>query len=303
LTFQLTILGSNSAIPAHGRNHTSQILIINNEHFLIDCGEGTQLQITKYKCRLGRINHILISHLHGDHYLGLVGLISSMHLQGRKKPLTIYGPPGLAEIITLQLKYSQTVLNYPIEFKELQEDDPVIFQNFNMEITAFPVNHRIPCFGFLFKEKVKPRKIIKEKLPDWATSKDFNDLKAGKDIISPKGKVISFKTLTLPPKKSRSYAYCSDTRFMPELKTVVKKADLLYHEATFLHENIQWAETTFHSTTIEAATLAKEAKVGKLIIGHFSARYKDLSPFLVEVKSIFPNSELAIEGNHYEVSE
>lgn len=303
MTFQLTILGSNSAIPAHGRNHTSQVLIVNNEHFLIDCGEGTQLQIARYHCKLSKINHILISHLHGDHYLGLIGLISSMHLQGRKKVLTIYGPPGLSEIITIQLKYSQTVLNFPIDFRELKNDGELLFQNFSMQVDSFPLNHRIPCFGFLFREKPKPRKIVKEKLPSWVSAKEFNLLKAGKDITDPKGKIISYKNLTLPPKKSRSYAFCSDTRYMPELKNILKKVDLLYHEATFLNENLQWAESTYHSTTTEAATLAKEAKAGKLLIGHFSARYKDLSPFLTEARSIFPNSELALEGSVHQIKE
>ncbi|HEX9650527.1 MAG TPA: ribonuclease Z [Cyclobacteriaceae bacterium] len=303
MTFHLTILGSNSAIPAHGRNHTSQILVINNEHFLIDCGEGTQLQIARYKCKLSRINHILISHLHGDHYLGLIGLISSMHLQGRKKTLNLWGPAGLREIVSVQLKFSQTILNFPIYFSELDEESGVIYQNNFMTITSFRLNHRIPCFGFLFKEKKKPRRLKKEKLPAWLQAKEFRQLKNGKDLTDPDGKIIKNTTLTDPPRKSRSYAYCSDTRYMPELTSVIANCDILYHEATFLHENMEWAESTFHSTTVEAATLAKNAKAGKLLIGHFSARYKDLSPFLEEARPVFESTELAIEGRTYSVDE
>jgi ribonuclease Z len=172
-----------------------------------------------------------------------------------------------------------------------------------MTITAFKLNHRIPCFGFLFKEKKKPRRLKKEKLPAWLQSKEFRQLKNGKDITAPDGKIIRNATLTNPPHKSRSYAYCSDTRYMPQLATVVGNCDLLYHEATFLHENIQWAESTFHSTTVEAATLAKNANTGKLLIGHFSARYKELSPFLQEAREIFKSTELAVEGKTYSVDE
>jgi ribonuclease Z len=226
-----------------------------------------------------------------------------MHLQGRKKTLNLWGPAGLREIVSVQLKFSQTILNFPIYFSELDEESGVIYQNNFMTITSFRLNHRIPCFGFLFKEKKKPRRLKKEKLPAWLQAKEFRQLKNGKDLTDPDGKIIKNTTLTDPPRKSRSYAYCSDTRYMPELTSVIANCDILYHEATFLHENMEWAESTFHSTTVEAATLAKNAKAGKLLIGHFSARYKDLSPFLEEARPVFESTELAIEGRTYSVDE
>ncbi len=305
MAFQLKILGSNSAIPAYGRNHSAQILIVNGSHYLIDCGEGTQLQIAKYKGKLHKIDNIFISHLHGDHYLGLLGLISSMHLQSRTKDLNIYGPVGLQEIITVQLKYSQTVLNYKVNLTELDANEHIkIHEDRNVTVHSFPLDHRINCNGFFIKEKEKPLRLIKEKLPEEISLSQIADLKKGMDVVDENGEVIYRNAeMTLPPKRSRSLAYCSDTKYDPDIVKYIAGADLLYHESTFLHENEYWAERTYHSTTKQAASIAKEAKVGKLLLGHFSARYKDLTPFQSEAQEIFKNSFLATEGQTYEVED
>lgn len=305
MTFQIKILGSNSAIPAYGRNHTSQVLTVVNKHYLIDCGEGTQLQIARYKARLQKIDNIFISHLHGDHYLGLIGVLSSMHLQGRQKELNIFGPPGLSEIISVQLRYSQTVLNYLVNFTELNSYDFYkIHEDKYLEVYNIPLQHRIDCSGFLFKEKKKPRRINKDKLPEDFPIRNLVKLKKGEDIYDDEGKILyENSSLTLPPRKSRSYAYFSDTKFDEQLAEYIKGVDILYHETTFLDENAYWAEKTFHSTTKQAARMAKLAKADKLLIGHFSARYKDLNPFLNEAQEEFKNSELALEGKIFEVKE
>ena len=299
MSFKLTILGSNSATPAYGRHHTAQLLTVNNTNFLIDCGEGTQERLVKFKNRPYQIDHIFISHLHGDHYLGLMGLIFTMHLMRRTKELYIYGQRGLKEIILTQLKYSDSALNYDIVFHELDsKKSELLFENKILEVHSFPLNHRIPCSGFLFKEKRKPFRINKETLPEDISLLNIASLKKGENIIDKDGEVV-YKNddLTLPPKKSYSYAFCSDTIFDESIVSYVKNVDLLYHEATFLDEKKEWAESTFHSTTVEAATIAKKAKVDQLIIGHFSARYKDLTPFLVEAQNVFKNTLLANEGD------
>lgn len=305
MPFKLTILGSNSAIPAYGRNHTAQLLRIKKHLFLIDCGEGTQLRLSRVRARISRISRIFISHLHGDHYLGLIGLISSMHLQRRVRPLIVYGPKGLAEIITIQLKYSETVLNFQLEIRELNpREQELLFEDDILSIHSFPLNHKIDCCGFLFREQPKSRRINKEILPRDLGPKNLAELKKGNDILDESGKVIhKNEDLTLPPKKSRSYAYCSDTAYTKELVDVVKEVDLLYHESTFLDDRAFWAKETYHSTAKEAASFASEAKVDQLILGHFSARYRELEPFLEEARGVFPNSYLAIEGESFEIAE
>jgi len=305
LSFALTILGSNSATPAYGRNHTAQYLQIQKDYFLIDCGEGTQMQMSKFKCKPLKLTHIFISHLHGDHYLGLMGLLFTMHLLKRKKDLHLYGPSGLAEIITMQLRHSDSRLNYKIVFHKTDDKGfQQIYENKAVEVWSFPLQHRIPCTGFLFKEKTKPIRINKEKLPDNITLAQIGSLKKGEDVFDGNGNLLhKNKDLTLPPRKSRSYAYCSDTIYDESLVKYIKNADLLYHEATFLDEREKWATKTFHSTTTQAAQIAKNANVGKLIIGHFSARYKELDIFLEQAKQTFPNSVLAIEGSTIEVED
>lgn len=305
MSFELQILGSNSAAPAHNRHQTSQLFRLNGHLFLIDCGEGTQMQLSKYKAKAQRINHILISHLHGDHYLGLMGLLSTMHLQNRQKELFIYGPPGLSEILTLQLKYSQTVLNYKIHFKELDTSrNELIYEDELITIETIPLNHRIPCAGFLFREKRKRRRINKNSLPADLSLSNIIDLKNGKDIVDESGNILhSNESLTLPPKISRSYAYCSDTKYDERILAQIQGVNLLYHEATFLSDRAVRAKETFHATAKQAATIAKKAGVDKLVIGHYSIRYKDLRPLLDEAREVFQNTMLGIEGETIIVEE
>ncbi len=304
MTFTLTILGSNSAAPAYNRHPTSQLLHIQQEYFLIDCGEATQMQLNRYKIRFTKINHIFISHLHGDHYLGLVGLLSTMHLNKRTDDLFLYGPGGLVDILSLQFKYSDTRLNYRIRFRELSQQREVIYQNDNTIVETIPLNHRIQCTGFLFREKPKKRRINKEVLPDNLSLQQIMSLKKGEDIYNRQGELMyKNEDLTLPPKKSRSYAYCSDTKYHECLIPQLQRVDLLYHESTFLEKEAERAAETFHSTAAQAASIAHQAGVQKLLLGHFSSRYKDLSPFLDEARQHFPQSYLAIEGEEFTIDE
>lgn len=299
MSFKLTILGSNSATPAYGRHHTSQLLTIHSQNFLIDCGEGTQERLAKFKNHPYQIDYIFISHLHGDHYLGLMGLIFTMHLMRRTKDLYLFGQRGLKEIIMTQLKYSDSTLNYNIVFRELDPNkSELLFESKTLEVHSFPLTHRIPCSGFLFKEKPKPFRINKEKLPENFSLVNIATLKKGEDVYNDDGTVVYKNSeMTLPPRKSFSYAFCSDTIFTDSFVPYIKDVDLLYHEATFLDEKKKWADLTFHSTTKQAGQIAKLANAGKLIIGHFSARYKDLTPFLVEAQEVFKNTLLAYEGD------
>ncbi len=305
MAFKLTILGTSASLPAYGRHQSAQLLEIGNLSFLIDCGEGTQLQLNHRKVKAQKITHIVISHLHGDHYLGLVGLLSSMHLLGRKKKLVLYAPTGLEEIITTQLRYSQTHLNYPITFQRLDTDhSEIIFENDALSVKSFPLDHRIPCCGFVWKEKIKPRRINKETLPTDLSLVNIVRLKKGEDALDEAGQVIYKNTdLTLPPRKSRSYAYCSDTKYNESIIGYIKGINLLYHEATFLEDMRERASKTCHSTATQAAQIAKLAKVEQLLLGHFSARYQDITPFLYEAKTIFSATKLAIEGGIIEIDE
>lgn len=305
MALELQILGSNSAAFAHSRHHTSQLLRIQEKYFLIDCGEGTQMLIKKHKIKLSRINTILISHLHGDHYYGLIGLLSTLHLYGRKTELKVYGPPGLKEIISLQLKYSGTRLTYDIDFHEwVPEVSSVIYEDDKMTITTIPLDHRVACSGYLFREKPKSRRINRDAIIGDLTPVQVNQLKRGEDVIDEDGHLIyEAKLVTLPPYRPFSYAFCSDTRFKVDLIETLKDVDLVYHESTFMHDMLDRAQKTYHTTARQAAELAREANVGKLILGHFSTRYRDLSPLLTEAKAYFPNAELAIEGQKFVVSE
>jgi len=303
LPFELTILGSNSAIPAYGRHHTAQHLKIQNHHYLVDCGEGTQMQLLKYNLKAQRIEAIFISHLHGDHYLGLVGLLSSMHLQGRTKDLDLFGPPQLSDILTTQLRYSDTTFQYKIDFHPLDMSSTnVILETEALTVTTLPLQHRIACTGFVFREKQQPFKINKAKLTKAMSYRDIIMLKKGEDIIGKDGGITYLaKDFTLKQNSPRSYAFCSDTRYIPELADQIKEVDLLYHEATFLTEIELRATNTYHSTAKQAAQLALNAKVDKLIIGHFSARYKDLQPLEDEARKVFKNTYLAIEGVRFSI--
>jgi ribonuclease Z len=300
LTFIIKILGSNSAAPAFNRHPTSQLIQIQQDNFLVDCGEGTQMQMLRYKVRMNRINCIFISHLHGDHYLGLIGLLSTLHLQKRTHDLCLFGPPGLAEILSLQFKYSQTRLNYKILFYELKEGiKERIFENEFVTVDTIPLHHRIQCAGFLFREKPKKRRVNIGALPEYFLPSQMNALKRGEDIYDEAGLLIyRNEELTFPPKHSRSYAFCSDTAYFEDIIPHIKGVDLLYHESTFLEEQAERAAETFHSTAHQAALIAKKAGVGRLVLGHYSARYQDVSPFLEEARKVFEPVLLSQEGQN-----
>lgn len=303
MKFEVTILGSSSATPIYNRNPTSQALNVNERLYLIDCGEGTQQQMLRYDVKPSRIDHIFISHLHGDHYLGLVGLLSSMHLNGRKKELKLFGPEHLLEIINLQLKYSETTLQYPIEFTITNADKvELIVDNEDVTVETIPLDHRIACTGFLFREKKRQRKLLKDKLEELQVPVQYyTSLKKGKDYIAEDGKVYKNETLTIDSEQPKAYAYCSDTIFNPQYFQQINNVNLLYHEATFLHNMLDRAGETFHTTALQAAQIAVQAQAKKLLIGHFSARYKNLDELLDEAKSAFPATELAIEGRTFAI--
>lgn len=303
MRFDVTILGSSSATPIFNRNPSAQLLNINERFYLIDCGEGTQQQLLRNGLKAQRIEHIFISHLHGDHYLGLVGLLSSLHLNGRTKPIYIYGPAELQEIMEIQFRYSQTVLRYPIEFRATNPDTPEkIFENHDVVVETFPLEHRIPCTGFKFSQKKRLRKVIKEKVEALNIPVNvFPLLKRGIDYTDPDGRVHKALDLTIEADQPRTYAYCSDTICSWNYLENIKGADTIYHEATFMHDMIERAEETFHTTSLQAAEVAVKAGAKQLLLGHFSARYRELEPLLLEAQSIFPNSKLATEGITFEI--
>ncbi|MBL0329232.1 MAG: ribonuclease Z [Bacteroidetes bacterium] len=298
--FELTILGCSSATPTSKRNPTAQLLNIAERFFLIDCGEATQIQLRRFKLKFQRINHIFISHLHGDHYLGLMGLISSMHLLGRTIELHLYCPAELQEIIEVQFKHSQSYIKFQIVYHPHQYvDNAIIFEDDRVEVRTLVLNHRIPCCGFIFKEKPLPPTISKETIyQHHLTVEEIVAIKEGSDLTKNNGEVIKNSDLLNPPLVPRSYAYCSDTCYDERIIDYIKGVNLLYHEATFLQEMEARAKETFHTTALQAGMIAKQANVKQLMIGHYSARYKDLEPLLVEAKSVFDNTILAIEGEN-----
>jgi ribonuclease Z len=296
----LTILGNNSAIPAYGRNPTSQVLQSTNEAYMIDCGEGTQLQLNRFKIKRNKINHIFISHMHGDHYFGLIGLIASMGLMNRTTPLFVYAPRILQEIINMQLVAAGTILPYPLHFIPL--DDNGIILDGKIEVSSFKVKHRIECWGFIFREKKNPRHIDPVRVKSYEIPSSFYpSLQRGKDYINKKGTIIPNEEVTLPGDIPKSYAYCADTIYDESMAEIVKGVDLLYHETTYLKALHERAAMRFHSTTIQAASIAKLAGVKKLLIGHFSSKYEILDEFLNETVDVFPNTELALEGCCYKI--
>ncbi len=304
MSLKLTILGCHAALPRVNTNPTAQILEIKNKHFLIDCGEGTQVAMRKNKISFAKIQHIFISHLHGDHFFGLVGLISSLRLLNRKKELHIYGPPELENIIGIHFEASQSIIDFPLYFHHTQAiEKDIIYEDDKVEIQTIPLKHRIPTTGFLFKEKEGLRKLnieAVEKNPEIQTC-DYYNIKKGKDFIKENGEVIKNDLLTFSPNKPLSYAFCSDTSFNPEMIPQIHKVDLLYHESTFKQEHADVAHKTGHSTASEAATIAKKAKVERLVLGHFSNRYKELNSLLSEARAVFENVELAEEGKVFTI--
>lgn len=305
MIFQLKILGNNSAIPAHDRNQTSQLLQLDSQYVLIDCGEGTQMQLSKQNIRLNRIKTILISHLHGDHYFGLIGLISTMHLFHRTQKLALFAPPELEQILKLQLEASETTLNFPLVFTPLTHTGiREIYREEQFSIQAFPLEHGIKCYGFLIKENPKQWRINKEKLPEEMLIQEIITLKKGESVMNADGSVkYALEEYTLPPRHSRSYAYCSDTSYNEDIVPLVQGVDLLYHEATFADEMQDRATLTYHSTATQAATIARKANVGKLLLGHYSTRYKDLTLLQDEARILFPETYLTHEGETITLNE
>jgi ribonuclease Z len=269
----------------------------------MDCGEGTQLQLRRIKFKIQRIKKIFISHLHGDHYFGLIGLISTLHLLGRKNELDVYGPPALKKILDIQLDASETILCYPLNFIPTDPEKPQqIFENDNHIVKSFPLDHRIPTTGFLFAEKQKPRKLKKKLLFfEDVEVDDILRIKSGEDYVSKSGKIYPNEEITEPSPPAKSFAFCSDTRYSEAIIPNLHGVDVLYHEATFMQDMKNVAREKFHSTAAEAATIAKKAQVGKLLIGHFSARYRDLDQLLAEATAIFPHTLLSQDCAEYEV--
>ena len=305
MSLKLTILGCHSATPRVNAHPTSQFLEIKNHNFLIDCGEGTQVQLRKYGVKFSKVKHIFISHLHGDHYFGLIGLIATFRLLNRENVLNIYAPKGLKEVITLQLKLSKSWTNYPLVFHELNsKNSELIFEDEKVEVHTIPLNHRIYTNGFLFKEKLGERKL---NIAEIAKHKeveicDYQNLKNGKDFQLENGNLIKNNKLTLDPSLPKSYAFCSDTSYFPSIVSIITNVSCLYHETTFLKDKEELATSTKHSTAEQAAKIANEAEVKQLIIGHFSSRYKNKQLFLDEAKTIFDNTLLAEEGKTFEIN-
>jgi len=301
---KLHILGCHSATPRSVAFPSAQVLEVANELLLIDAGEGMQIQLRKYKHKFNKIKYIFISHLHGDHFYGLVGFLSTLRLLGREKEMHIYAPVGLKEIIELQFKITQTDINYPLYFHELQNPESErILETDKFTVETIPLLHRIYTNGYLVREKPALRKLNIEavrqypEIETWA----YHNLKKGKDFIREDGSVIPNKELTLPPPPTQSYAYCSDTAYKPGIVPLIKNVDLLYHEATFLEADKDLAERTKHSTARQAAQIAKDAGVKKLVLGHFSSRYPQDELFLDEAKEVFENTDIAAEGKVFEI--
>lgn len=298
MSFEVVVLGSGAAIPTSRRNPTSQYVVCNDRHILIDCGEGTQLQIRKYGIKLQKISHILISHLHGDHFFGLVGLLSTMHLMGRDKGITVYGPEGLEAIVRSQLEIGGQKLDFFITFVSLNgKESKLIFEDTLIEIFTFPLKHGIPTNGFLIKEKIKARKLLVEAIKGTGLKLEhLPKLKKGENVTDEHGNVYNYLDFTSPPKAGFSYAFCSDTAYWETIVSSIEHVSVLYHEATFIEKDWERAKATHHSTASQAAKIAKMANVGKLFLGHLSARYDDALIHLSESRAIFPNTEVVEDG-------
>jgi ribonuclease Z len=298
MSFEITILGCGSASPTSFRNPSAQVVQVQERSFLIDCGEGTQVQIRRNKIRMQKINHIFISHLHGDHYFGLVGLLSTFHLLGREKELHVYGPEDLKNIIYTQLNASKTYLKYELHFHALNfSEKQLLFEDKRVEVYSFPMRHSIEVCGFLIQEKTKPRKINRKAVDAYEVPVyELNNVKDGADYTMEDGQVIDNAKLTFEPNPSISYAYCSDTFYYPLLAESIQNVSLLYHEATFGKELEKLAKQTKHSTAEQAALIAKAANAKQLLLGHYSARYIDLNVLLDEATEVFENTLLASDG-------
>jgi len=297
----VTILGNNSAVPAFNRHPTSQVVSHDGTNYLVDCGEGTQIQMIKYRIRRGRISHIFISHLHGDHYFGLVGLLNTFGLLSHKQELHVYGPAPLQQIIEMQMNVAETSLPFPLHFHTLAKNE-VLVDNERIRISCFRTAHRIECYGFLFEEKEGKRKLLIERVRKWGIPVSFySSLQNGLDYITPRGQTVSNDQVTAAPERGKKYAFCADTKYDESIIPIIYGADMIYHETTYLDNMREKAAERFHSTTKQAAEIARRAMCGKLLIGHFSSKYSTLEAFEAEAREVFRNTELAIEGNTYEV--
>jgi len=303
MTFEVTILGSNAAVPAFGRHPSAQVLKVNEQLYLIDCGEGTQIRMNDHNIRRHRISQIFISHLHGDHIFGLIGLLTSYSLGQRTEQMDIFGPAGIQELLDVQIKYSESHLTYPLNVHVVDPtQSTLIFSDKNITVTTIPLDHRIPACGYLFREKQRLLNVIPEKLIEYGIDfKQIKEIKKGGKGTNSKGEEFENESLTLPPYIPRSFAYCSDTAYKPDIIPLLKNIDLLYHEATFTEDKAENAIATKHSTAKQAAMIAKAAEVENLLIGHFSSRYHDLNVLLHEAESVFSNTQLALEGNTFPV--
>ncbi|MDX2361794.1 MAG: ribonuclease Z [Crocinitomicaceae bacterium] len=303
MSFSVTVLGSGSAVPTSRRGLTSHFVDCNNRYILIDCGEGTQLQIRKFGIKFQRIEHILISHLHGDHYFGLVGLLSTMHLMGRVKAIQVYGPKGLQGIIESQLNYDGARLDYDIQFTELENSKGgVVFEDKKVRIEHFPLSHRVPTNGFVIREKEKERRLnIELAMKDQVKIEYFHRLKKGENVIDETGRSLEFDKYTFAPDKPKAYAFCSDTKYHEPVVPFIQGVELLYHEATFTEKFIDRAKATSHSTAVQAATIAMKAEVGTLLMGHFSARYDTGKEHIAEASTVFENCIAVEDGETYQV--
>ncbi|MEC3908677.1 ribonuclease Z [Tamlana sp. 2201CG12-4] len=298
---KLTILGCYSATPRALNNTTSQVLEINNHMFLIDCGEGTQVQLRKHKVKFNRIKHVFISHLHGDHFFGLVGLISTFRLLTRETDLHIYGPKGIKEVVTLQMKLADSWTNYKLYFHELtSKKSELIFEDDKVEVRTIPLNHRVYTNGFLFKEKPGLRKLDVDAAEAANIDKAYyRKLTQGFDVENEEGKIIKNETVTTTGSTPKSYAFCSDTMYKEDIIPIIKDVDVLYHESTFLEKHAHLAAKTKHSTAKEAAKIAKKANAGKLLLGHYSTRYDDLKLFKKEAQEVFEEVQLSEDGKTF----
>lgn len=295
----VTILGNNSALPAFDRHPTSQVVTLDDQLFLVDCGEGTQVQLSRYKIRWGRINHIFISHLHGDHYFGLPGFIHTMGLLNRENDLHLFAPAPLKEILEIQFKAAGSVLPFPLHFYALHGEGELVKTD-KFRVSCFTTRHRVPCWGFKFEQVKAPRRLNIEKARIHNVPAVFFDrLKAGDDFVNAAGKVIPNHLVTDPAPKPKSYAYCADTVYFEELAPKIAGVDIVYHETTYLKDLQERAAARFHSTTLQAAKTASLARAGRLLIGHFSSKYDKLEVFEQEAREVFPATELALEGATY----
>lgn len=295
----VTILGNNSAVPAYGRHPTAQVVQTREQFFLVDCGEGTQMRMDQHKIRRSKINHVFISHLHGDHYFGLIGLLNTYGLNKRENDLHVYAPEGLEHVIRTQLSLADAHLPYPLHFHNLGEEGTIL-EDDKILVNAFKVNHRIPCYGFLFREKRYPRKLNIGQVRKFNVPKEFYEqLHYGEDYILPDQTVIPNAKLTFAAAPSRAYAYCADTAYHEEICKHIDGVNLMYHESTYLNDLSEKAKARFHSTSIDAAMIAKKANAGRLLLGHFSSMYEDLSEFEDQARTIFQNAEVSVEGTCY----